>query len=246
MFTSANDIFVSFLDGIRKTHTATVRPELFCRIWNQWAMPEWIDSNVSLKEGVELDQKQIDDLAQLIKIYRIPVETSSVNLFKKPNSDSTGIVDDLTGLSISTPKTYLRALKIGFKLNYGINQECGLSGESKWLPSTYMRSNMENVIINSVYRKPKDSRLYHKIIGDYIQMITDPDIGSPGISMKLEFVYYPNEMTYSSGFSYTMELPYYQLVEIVQIAVRLYLERVNSTRYASFFQEFMAKNIDKI
>jgi len=268
MFSTASDIYLSFLDGIRKTYTTTVKPEVFCRIWNEWAMPEWIASNTSLKEGVDLTQKQIDDLAKLIHIYHVPVSTGSGTLFKKPYAGQSGVKDGLTGNSVSSVKDYLRALRVQFKLNYegdreelrapwepepnpipsslSSDQECGLNGTSDWISSTYMRSNMENVIMASPYRKPKDNRLYHKILEDYIVMVTDPNAGSPATWMRLEFICYPNQMTFSNNaFAFTLDLPFYQLTEIVSVAVKLYLERIQSPRWQSFFQEDMAKKVDK-
>ena len=253
MFQSATDIFKSFLDGIRKTHTATVLPETFVRLWNEWAMPEWVASNVSLKEGVELSQKQIDDLANLRVIYDIAPYNAAAGVFKKPAPAMTeAVLDSFLQVSVASAnvKRYLRAWNVMFQLNYGTDasmQECGLTGVSEtWSMAKYMRSNMESVIRKSPYRKPKDSRLYYQVAGDYIKMVTDPESETQPVFMRLDFLRYPNEMSYSNGFSYTIDLPFYQLTEIIAIAVRLYLERVQSPRWQSFFQEEIARRVDKI
>jgi hypothetical protein len=253
MFNNADDIFTAFLDGIRKTHTATVRPEKFIRIWNDWAMPTWIASNTSLQEGVELSQKQIDDLANIRAVYYLsPADWDAKGFtFKKPDEDSalySPVFNEVMNADEQEPRTYLRSLSAQFKLNYATGQECGLTGTSGWLDSTYLKSNMENVVKKSTYRKPKDSRLYHAIYGNYIKLMTDPNSASTGNLMRIDFLYYPNVMEYRSdyGLLYTIDLPFYQLVEIVAVAVKLYLERVQSPRWQSFFQEEMAKRVDKI
>lgn len=273
MLSTANEIFLSFLDGIRKSHTTTVKPEKFARIWNEWAMPEWINSNTSLREGVELSQKQIDDLSNIRKIYIMEPVTWSPKgqntAFRKPYDGETAtIIDELSGAPITgAPVNYLRALNVMFRLDYDSRsgwdsynetyhggQECGLTGESDWfnagwLRSTYLKSNVESIVMSSPYRKPKDSRLYHRIVGNYIQMISDPWIGNAATKMRLDFLYYPSEMTYTTqlGLLYDdREFWPYQITEIIQIAVRLYLERTQSPRWQSFFQEDIAKRVDKI
>lgn len=252
MFSTASDIFISFLDGIRKVSTSTVRPEVFCRMWNEWAMPEWVASNTSLREGIELSQKQIDDLSNLRLIYDIDPASWNSKVFKKPPADPgiTIINDHLSGNPVASPETYLRSLKVWFKLQYGSDQECGLTGISGWLPARYLHSNREQAIMGSIYRKPKDSRIYYRVIGNYIQMVNDDEITvstSVPIWMKLDFLRYPNQMSFSNNaFTYTLDLPFYQLTEIVTIAVRLYLERIQAPRWQSFFQEDIAKRVDKM
>ena len=162
MLDTANSLYVAFLDGIKKSYTGTVVPAIFERIWNQWAQVEWLKNNVSSEEGIELTEKQIDDLAVLVNRWHFNASTLTPNVYTLPTGESLhDVVYDGTTETILLPK-YYRALSIRFKLNYNSssNQECSLTGVSEWLKSTYMNSDQRSANYSSVYRKTKDSNLY--------------------------------------------------------------------------------------
>ena len=222
MLASAQEIYMAFLDAIRKQHTGVVKPSYFTRLWNIFAMIKWIAENSCFREGVDLTQKQKDDLRMLRKQKYINPESGMINTFLLPEH------------------SYKRALRVKFKLNYDTssNQKDGLSGESKYLKSFIMRSDEESVIEDSHYRKPSDSLLYYDFIENYIVMITDPDVGSNAISMYLDYLRYPNEMSFTepSTWTYDIDLPSEQLKEIIDIAALIYLKRLKDPQFQAELQ----------
>jgi hypothetical protein len=96
MWSSGTEIYTSFLDGIRRTSQTVVKQDKFVRLWNEWALPEWMKINTSIAEGVELTQKQIDDLQTLIE-------------YEDVNPTATNIFD--------LPTTYKRMLRVWFRLS---------------------------------------------------------------------------------------------------------------------------------
>ena len=59
MLSTAQSLYVAFLDGIKKSYTGTVIPAVFDRIWNQWAQVEWLKNNV-VDNFVIIDDKTSD------------------------------------------------------------------------------------------------------------------------------------------------------------------------------------------
>lgn len=267
MLSTAQSLHIAFLDGIKKSYQGTVTPDVFVRIWNEWAMPEWLSSNVSMNEGIDLTQKQIDDLSVLIHRYVFVANTVNPNIYPIPTGSSINkILFDNSEVDVKLPK-YYRKVNIRFKLNYDTAkvQECSLKGISDWLGASFLNSDQVSAIHKSIYRTPKDSLLYwrrhqaitlkdeplsnpiNKIIDkkvDSIEMITDSVNGSDSKYMLLEYITYPREISFNPAVS--SELWDEANREIVMIAVRLYLERVRDPRYQSFLMEQKINNINKI
>lgn len=265
MLTTASDLYNAFLDGIKKSYTGTVVPAVFERIWNQWAQPEWLKDNVSSDEGVEITQKQIDDLAVLVNRIIFVADAVTPNIYLIPDGTSYYPVDDNgTTRNIKVPK-YYRSLGVLFSLDYDSTtcQECELTGKSSFLKASYMRSDQRSVNVSSVYRKPKDSLLYwqrtHKNIyiespigsGNYIisssldsiEMLTDETCGSDSHRMFLEYLTYPNEISLSTPTPSILSED--AKTEIVKMCVEMYLERVRDPRYQSFLMEQKIHNNNK-
>jgi hypothetical protein len=270
---TTRDLYFAFLDGIKKEYTGTVVPAVFNRIWNDWAQTEWVRQNISLVEGVELTQKQIDDLSVLMVICNgiVPVlagpldpiapMVGSQNIFELPDLPSgptatpVGYFVDLPSYpaGISQYPRMIRFLSVAFKIQY-IENECNLTGVSDWLDAKIMRSDKENHIMNSVYRKPKDSRLYYRRGNRNVQLITGTQ--SYGVAMQLQYIRWPRNIFFDAtnqddlatadytpgNGSINCELPSEIRKEIVDIAVRLYLERVRDPRYQSYLNEVMMRN----
>lgn len=228
-------LYQSFLEGIKKEYSGTVIPEVFVRIWNEWAQPEWVSGNVSMEEGIELTQKQIDDLEPLRRLYVF--DPALVNAFNKPDGlvvqDENGVIAD----------RYLRQLSIMFRLDYSTStdQECGLTGVSDWQEAKIMRSDRRTYFLKSPYRKPADSRLYYEVRNKVIYMVTDTTNGSNASKMRLEYLTFPNNINTDGIFPVTVnDVPSilwdYQRTEIVRICVDKYLERVTDPRWQAWFQ----------
>lgn len=262
MITSVVEMYRAFLDGIKKESTSIVVPQQFNRIINDWGQDEWIKQNAL---AIEFNQKQIDDLDKIrvvadgffvwdnagtpITLYPIAPETDNSKEFIIPKYVTTGIRTRREDGFVDTrdfPR-YLRLLNVSFKLAYGDGQECGLTGVSEWLSADILRSDQRNTIMDNPYRKPKDSRIYYEIINGRIRIITNSN--SQGYAMRLEYLRYPTVIFFDpngvTANNVDCEFGFQQQKEIVDIAVRTYLERVQDPRYQSFLNEEAIRSVSK-
>jgi hypothetical protein len=235
MLLTYRDLFTYFLDGIKKTYTGTVHPNVFARIFNEWAMLQWTAENVSMKEGIEMTQKQIDDLQSLL----VSTEVNRI----------TNNTIDLTTL---TPK-YRRLGNMMVKVNYDsmICDTCGRTGLSEWLPVRIMRIDHKTYIKKSVFRKPSENSIYYKHIGD--NLIFDTGDRIDVVKALIEYFKYPSEMapmvmtdiaTWNNT-QYT-DIDTEQKKEVLDLCVKIYLERVKDERYKSFLNEQYINQVQKI
>jgi len=244
MWTTADDIYGSFLDGIRRTSQTVVKKAKFSRIWNDWALNRWVKENLSIKEGLDLTDKQRMDLDPLIVLtdgkYRYEDSTVlsaitpaswTTNVFIMP--DGVTAISNESGVDIIYPNCK-RITKVWFKID----------SSSTYVKGTPFKAIDEDFITKSKYSAPSTELPYYRVRNGKIELITAS--GSLGTAMKLEYIMYPNVMTYVSAtnsLSYTLNFGQDQLEEIRDIAVRLYLERIKDPRWQSFLQEDMLKNI---
>jgi len=260
MLSTAEDIFQMFLDGIRKNNTATVLPSKFVRIYNEWGVRDWMKTHGLFDQRIEQDKVIRDKFRNLIEVYFYSPLTDRPWYFNIPDGVIVGIgIDDVDPLTItgvvgggndedtipsvtygSVMPKYLRHLSAMFKLDYDTNtaQECTLTGLSDWLNADMIFGNDEGVLSDAYYFKPSDSRLYYKLFSDKIRLINGNE--SQPKYILLEYVKYPNEMSYDDDdttWEYTIDLTVEQIQEVVDSCVRLYLERINSERYKTFFSE---------
>lgn len=262
MITTAKQMYQAFLDGIKKDSTSIINPSQFNRIINDWGQDEWIKTNAL---AVEFNQKQIDDLDKircvsdgvfqwnnagtLVTLNPIAPNAIGKNLFLIPKYIQTGIrtiAEDGTITAQSFPR-YLRTLNVSFKLAYGDNQECNLKGKSNWLKAAIMRSDQRVVIMDNPFRVPKDRRLYYELLDGTIRLITADNSTSVGYALRLEFLRYPNSIFFDvqNIAHIDCEFAPQQQKEIVDIAIRTYLERVKDPRYQSFLNEEAIKSSSK-
>ena len=205
MLDTALDTYNTFLDGIKKTYTGTIKPSIFTRLINDWGIDEWLRHNVSENEGVDVTQKQVDDL-QMLKVitdgsmtyngdimYPITPDTSNGYYFSKPDG-----ITPINNLSASTkvyPK-YLRKTGIKFKLTY-VNNICNLTGISDYLKAQVMRDGQQEIIEDNYYLKPTDDNLYYKQINNKFNLITGTQ--STGYCMRLEYLRYPRPFYFDTN-----------------------------------------------
>jgi len=155
---------------------------------------------------------------------------------------------------------YMRLLNVMFKVEYEDKGDCDEVGESDWMRSNVLRSDNEVVNEDNPFRKPTMSRLYHELIGDSIKLVHGA--GIHGKYMKIKYFRYPrkiflNELstnptdeqtgvpdytgTGTNG-SVNCELPGPIKREIIDLLVRIFLERVQDPRYQSYLNELNIKN----
>lgn len=257
MLNNALEIYQAFLDGIKMTKMNTVMPDKFVRIWNEWALRDWLKTHGLFDERVSLDPITKDKFRNLTRRYFYGPDDGFPWRFSIPDGALEGYGPEVDPADISTtsgstggdalpiiaPVTmekYLRHLSIQFCLDYDTNnsQECSLTGISEWLPSTYSFNGLSSTLNRLYYLKASDERIRHEIINDKI--IVDNGRESEPKYILLEYLISPNHMSYDEDtetISYTIDLTQEQLEEVIDSAVRIHLEGVQSQRYQSFLNE---------
>jgi len=251
MLNTAEDIFKMFLDGIKKTSTKTVLPDKFVRIYNEWGMNDFLKTHGLLDRRVNQDPITRDKFRNLILMYFYrPMTLNLIEypyIFEIPNNVKFGYPYQKSmkssGFSLPDPEImpkYLRFMSARFKLNYdsNANQICGLTGYSDWLTADEIMSMEDEKVFDMYYFSPSDDRRYFKVFDNYIEFFNGNQ--SKPLYILLEYVKYPNEMSYdenNGAWEYTIDLTVEQIQSVVDSCVRLYLERVGSERYKSFFSE---------
>lgn len=249
MLSNGSEIFEAFLEGVRKSRTTTIRPEIFCNIWNVWGLLKFIKSRVIFVEGAELTQKEIDDFAMLRHIVRISqLNQSNPDFFKLPDGQTSSLISYEDTVEEADPQQnpggiifpkYRRALSIHFKLDYdtATSQECSLTGVSDWIEAKPLRSDNKGVSMRNFYLKPKDSRLRYERIREYIKFVRTSSM-SKAKYMLLDYFCYPTWMVFENdAFDYTPEFSEEQLAVILDIAISSYLERSKDPRWQTFLKQ---------
>lgn len=257
MLQTTLDMYRAFLDGIKKNSTAIVTPDQFNRIINHWGQDEYILD--MFPEG-EQDIVGLDDMEILrvvtdgiqvvegVTLFPVAPDASNNNVFTIPKHATT-VRRRLADGTIDTntyPK-YARGLNVMFKIKYGAGSTCHTkdSISDDFIRAYIMRTDQRSVIMTSLYRKPTDSLLYYEMIDGKIRLIAGN--GAEGYSLRMEYYRYPVEIFFNSTApadtgnkatgSVNCEFAPHQRKEIVDIAVRIYLERVSDPRYKSFINE---------
>lgn len=214
MLNSIEDMYRALLDGVKKESTTTISPARFNRLVNtaqlMWTM-------VNIKE-VEIEQLDIDRFRNLL-----------VQEYLSPSVEP---------LFFELSETYLRMLSTAFKVRW--KEGACETGDSDFLPGHYLKTNNVSVSKVNPYRKTNQHRLHYRLIGNTVEFFDNPHC-TP-LSCKISYVRYPVDMKYvgiGSTDNVECELPIHVRQEIVDIAVRIHLERVVDPRYKSYLNEFI-------
>jgi hypothetical protein len=149
-------------------------------------------------------------------------------------------------------------LGIAFKLKYK-NNDCYEDGTiSDWLNAHVLFSDQKPVLRKNPWRKPTDERLYYEIMAEHFVLTNDTD--SEGYRMRLDYIRKPRRIffntenggnpnleqegvpDYTGGSTGTpgsvnCELSQDIRMEIVNIAIRTFVERIKDPRYQSYINE---------
>ena len=209
---TAENIYRAVLDGIKKESTAVLTPEQFNRLINQYALVEWMRSKAG---GSDYDQHYIDALRNLYK------SSPDVPIFKDPN--------EITGegrIQFKLPDDYYRLQSVRFKFKDG----------KKWLKVNRMRSDSLSMMEVNPYRETTDTRLYYYQEGNFV--INYPENDKVHLA-RFFYLAKPQEIIYrENGVNRNGNLLYEQNKEVVDIAVRIFTERVKEERYQTqIFEE---------
>jgi len=222
LFTTSTDIYKYFLDGIRKYGVGSVPPERFNRLINE-AQINWMKSKCPV---ITVGQKRIDDLkAILIELtesilYRgcTGWVSTSYQGFHLPN-----------GTLYSNAKRYWRTAGLRVKTQTGTD----------WIQMVYEDSLRKTVIQKDPYDIPDTEQGKYRIIGDYVKM----NIGTNNNIYYAQFEYYgyPTKIEYNGTGNPKGDFEDEQLFEIVDMAVQIHLERIESRRFPTFAAEDTSK-----
>lgn len=243
MLVTTEDMYKATLFSLQKENIGTVYPDYWNALINV-AYNEWIDMKA---DEVELNQKRIDDL-EVLRVVTDGVYQYNGTTIQPISGTYTSPITEFELVPSGYP-TYRRMLNAMFKIVY-INNDCYDDNTvSDWLGGKIMRSDERSVSMRNPYRKPKDSRLYYEIINNVIRLETGTD--SYGSQARIEYIRQPDSIYYNetnpadtgdpTTGSVNCELAEKQKREIVDLAARIYIERVKDERYQTLLNEFMLK-----
>lgn len=248
MFNTAEDIFLSFLDRVKRTNNPVITRAKFVGLWNDQAINSWIDSMKFT--GFELTETQMTDLEPLFvftdtdyiygteQLY--PMAPIAANVFPIPKTGTyNGVIigsdGSTAGVQVEYPK-YKRFISVSFKVKYLSGNSCGLTGVSDWIIAHPKKSHLDKFTSKSSFLKPSAKLFYYKLANNNIYVYLADEVEVLG--MRLEYLRYPNLMSVENNvFTYTKDLGQDQLESIRDEAVRLYLESVTDPRWQTFSQE---------
>jgi len=172
---------------------------------------------------------------------------SGTSLFPIPRRSSS-FYQPITGLVEITGSgkypVYLSGSRVDFKIT------------GNWVGALVLRPDEVRNIRQSIYRKPNDKRIYFEVAGTTIKAWVGN--GFTAESMNLEYYTYPKMVYFDENSptdqdasgpppppqqvgSHNSVFEEYQKREIIDIAVRTYLEKVESARYKSMLNEFQIR-----
>ena len=258
---TTKDYYMAFLDGIRREYTSVVPPVIFNRIINE-AEFEWVQAKLDSRE---LSQKRIDDINFLrvatddlfekdgVKMNAILPIDGYPNHFYLPY-ETNHQVDSLGMVLIGENHypVYLSGCRVDFQLS---------SSPDKWTEAKILRNDVKGHYLESVFRRPSATKIYYEQAGDYI--IAYVAKGDQALKMNLEYYTYPRRVFFdklnpedNAGFPVVTDgkSPYQdgygsvnsvlkesQKREVLDIAVRIFLERRSSERYKTMLNETIIK-----
>ena len=241
---TAEDTYRSFLRGIRQSSLSVIKPKYWNPFINEVQL-QWVKSKLPM---IEFTQKRIDDLERLRVVTDgsslagafMPLTGTGLGVFQIPSQytqESQGIL-----LASNNYPLYLHGLNASFRkcvptskpqIDPGIiDLTC-----SEWIPAKIRKSDKTVMLAGNPYRLPTKDRLYFERIKGEIRLIG----GSNENQLRLEYFRYPQTINYGTG-TLDPEFAPSQNQEIVDSAVRIYLERTMAPRYKSFLQEEMIKS----
>lgn len=127
---------------------------------------------------------------------------------------------------------YFRLLNVMFKITY-VDNSLFADGVSEWLRADILRADQRAALMNNAYKYPSDEKPYYAFVGEFIELVTMTS--STPYRMKLEYLRYPRQIRYvapnSDLTAVDCELAPIQQKEIVDIAIRQFLEATKDERY---------------
>ncbi len=215
---TAEDAYRKFLQGIRKVANTTVPPDQFDS-WYGDALLDWLRQKI---QEPEFNTKRIEDMEKfLVRTdgvdYALIHVSSTANVFTVPSLYSATTAGILMSGVYPLKLHLLSVIFLDADGNFG---------------AKIRRTDMEEVLLWNKYRKPAYRRPYYEYRKDKITVS-----GRSATDMILSYYRYPALVSYTNNINPDTNPE--QTEEIVQIAVRLFLENHGDMRYKSKLQEMM-------
>ena len=236
IISGAEEMYRAFLRGIRGQHTGVVLPEYWNPFINEVQL-QVIKKKLPLNE---FDQTHIDELNQLRVVtdssgmtfgYDAIPESNIDGVFQMPVGTWT-ITNGIPFVSISTENypLYLHGINVMFKTT-----------AVSWIGARLLRSDVRNMVFDNPYRNPSTTMVYFENIGGQIRVYGGNVSGQQGAAMRLEYYRYPKLIQYSATPASVIdpELGESMNQEIVDEAIRVFLERKTDPRYKTYINEMM-------
>ena len=254
---NAIDMYRAFLLGIDKGKTAVVRiPK-----WNQFinlVITDWINERIakSLISNIifpELESLHVDtDGVSYFPVAPVGILGGDEFLFEIPyDGKSINRINIETGQILKTiyPHFYhLITVQFKIRIKNSIND---LGIISDWLPARPMKVEQRGFILKNDYEQPTDTRLYYEVLGDVIRLATGKVSGksvSEGYAMRIEYYKEPwvIELDPNGDILQDMVTTKKARKDVVDMAVRIYLEQKQNPRYQSYLNEMVIRERTKL
>jgi hypothetical protein len=224
MVITAQDMYTYVLEGIFKQNTSTLYPQEFNDLINKCQL-EYVQNKIKEEEE---NQKRTDDLRELRTITTNILPTG-VNTFPLPYNSSTN------------PPGYLYLIAANFMINY-VNNCCGLTGTSGYMAAKTLKGDWNQYELQKdPYNRPSDSKLYYKVVGDNVILITGT--ASTGAYMEVDYYKYPSDIDVVASPNVNSILAVHCRQEICDIAIKKYLSVVQDPQYQTKSVEIKTENI---
>lgn len=224
---TALDMYTLFLGRIQKKSKRAIWPQDFNRVINV-AYREWLEEKV---EEIERDQKRIDDLSPLLYITDGTITVGTTKL--DPISSSSGYFE----IPSTYPK-YFRLLSGSMVVTIGSTDYDGIY-------VTVLKSNIKaSALFRDPYRLPmidtnnlKRSRIYIQQMQDKIKYYLPDDADAK--TLIIEYIKDPDDifLDVNGDSSVACELDDRRAEQIIEIAVRKFMEEIQNPRYQTVLAE---------
>jgi len=234
--TTYTELYDYVLEGINKEETGSLTDTEFEVLIND-AQYEYLTTRA---EQAELGQKRTDDLRSLKRqtifilappAYILDFQDTAVEL-----------IDDTP--AVAGQHGYFRMLNVAVELYYK-NNPCysdGVQVPELWHKTKPVNSDKLMEIRRDYYNRPTDERLYYDLRGDIallsrtvMEVITDTD--STANRIRLEYFVHPRTILRTNNTIAGIDLPLHARREVCEIAIRKYIDRMESPRYQTQLYE---------
>jgi len=171
------------------------------------------------KEAFEQTQKRVEDLYTLVKSDRLTVTPNSAN-----NIDSNSVF-------VTLPNDHWITIQELTNITYSDSNGNTATEDVYTKP---IQHNDYSKLINNPFAKPTKEKILRLTTRDGVELLHEP--GSTVNSYKLRYIKEPAKMDVLSTPQVDSELPEQAHQEIVNLAISIALENIESTRIKTFIQ----------